>query len=50
MLKEIRTDLLKVSSYATKMQKSTTWVYDQIKEGRLKLVEIDGVKFIKIAQ
>lgn len=49
MTKEIRTDLLKVSSFAIKQGKSTTWVYDQIKEGKLKLVEIDGVKFIKIA-
>lgn len=49
MLKEIRTDLIKVSSYALKMRKSTTWVYDQIKDGKLKLVEIDGIKFIKIS-
>lgn len=47
-MKEIRTDLVKVSTYANNMKKSTTWVYDQIKEGKVKLVEIDGVKFVKI--
>lgn len=48
-MQEIRTDLVKVSTYAVKNKKSTTWVYDQIKDNKIKLVVIDGVKFIKIA-
>lgn len=47
-MNEIRKDLVKVSTYATNNKKSTTWVYDQIKENKIKLVVIDGVKFIKI--
>jgi len=48
MVTEIRKDLLKVSTYARKMNKSTTWVYDQAKAKLINLVEIDGVKFVKI--
>lgn len=48
-MKEIRTDLVKVSTYAKKQDKSTTWVYLQAKENKVKIVEIDGVKFVKIA-
>ena len=44
---QIRTDLVKVSTYATQKRKSTTWVYDQIKENKVTLVIIDGVKFVK---
>jgi len=40
-------DLLKVSSYAKKIDKSVTWVYKLIEAGDVKLIEIDGVKFIK---
>lgn len=29
------------------MKKSTTWVYDQIKDKKIQLVIIDGVKFVK---
>ena len=39
-------DLLKVSSYAKKIDKSVTWVYKLAEAGEDKLVEIDGVKFI----
>jgi hypothetical protein len=49
-MKEIRTDLVKVSTYANNKKKSTTWVYDQIKENKVQLVIIDGVKFIKEAK
>jgi hypothetical protein len=45
---QIRTDLVKVSTYATNKKKSTTWVYDQIKDKKVQLVIIDGVKFVKI--
>jgi len=41
-------DLLKVSSYAKKINKSVTWVYKLAEEGIvIDLVEIDGVKFIR---
>ncbi len=42
-------DLLKVSSYAKKINKSVTWVYKltEQKDSGIQLVEIDGVKFIK---
>jgi len=50
MITEIRTDLLKVSTYARQQNKSTTWVYDQAKAKLINIVEIDGVKFVKIAK
>ena len=41
-------DLLKVSTYAKKIDKSVTWVYKLASEGiDIELVEIDGVKFIR---
>lgn len=46
---ETRTDLVKVSTYAKNNNKSTTWIYEQAKEGKIKLVIIDGVKFVKLA-
>lgn len=46
---ETRKDLVKVSTYATSKKLSTTAVYKQAKKGDLKLVIIDGVKFVKIA-
>ena len=49
MATEIRKDLVKVSTYARNKNKSTTWVYDQAKAKLINLVEIDGVKFVKIA-
>jgi len=40
--------LLRVSSYAKKIGKSVTWVYKLAdKKEVIKLVEIDGVKFVK---
>jgi len=47
MAKEKQTQLIKVSTYATQHNKSTTWVYNQIKAGKLEMVLIDGIKFIK---
>lgn len=47
-MKEIRTDLVKVSTYAKSINKSTTWVYNLAKEGKIKIVEIDGVTFVKL--
>ena len=39
--------LLKVSNYAKKINKSVTWVYKLAESKEIKLIEIDGVKFIK---
>lgn len=45
--KQIRTDLKRVSTYAREQGISTTWVYKLAEEGKLTIVEIDGVKFVK---
>lgn len=39
--------LQKVSNYAKKINKSVTWVYKLAKAGKIEIVEIDGVKFVK---
>ena len=39
--------LKRVKTYADEIQKSVTWVYKLAKDGEIKLVEIDGVKFVK---
>ena len=46
---EIRTDLIRIKTYADRQKKSTTWVYQLAKKGELKIVEIDKVKFVKVA-
>lgn len=47
----INTDnLVKVSNYARKKGLSTQTIYNQIKDGSLKGVEIDGVKFVDIGK
>jgi hypothetical protein len=38
--------LIKISTYAKKIDKSVTWVHKLIEKGVLEIVEIDGVKFI----
>lgn len=48
-MNEIRTDLVRVKTYADSQKKSTTWVYDKAKAGEIKIVEIDKVKFVKVA-
>lgn len=40
--------LIKVSTYAKEKNISVQWVYKLIEKGELKLVEIDGVKFIEL--
>jgi len=41
-------NLLKVSSYAKKINKSVTWVYKLAEQGiDIELVTIDGVKFVR---
>ena len=39
--------LQKVSNYAKKIDKSVTWIYKLAKAGKIEIVEIDGVKFVK---
>lgn len=48
-MQEIRTDLVRVKTYADQHNKSTTWVYNQAKEDKIKIVIIDKVKFVKVA-
>lgn len=40
-------ELIRVSNYAKKIDKSVTWVYKLAKAGKIEIVEIDGVKFVK---
>ncbi len=40
--------LVKISTYAKIIGKSTMRVYQFIAEGKVKCIKIDGVKFIKI--
>ncbi len=45
---KLETDnLLKISSYAGVIKKSSTWVRTLIKNGKLESVKIDGVEFVK---
>ncbi len=47
MLVEI--DKLKtVSNYAKIIEKSVVWVYELGRRGEIDIIEIDGVKFVKI--
>jgi len=40
--------LLKISSYARKINKSVQYVYQLSNMGKIEVVVIDGVKFVKI--
>ena len=40
-------ELIRISNYAKKIDKSVTWVYKLAKAGKIEIVEIDGVKFVK---
>ena len=40
--------LLKISSYARKINKSVQYVYHLSNIGKIEVVKIDGVKFVKI--
>jgi len=45
---KMETEMLqKISNYAKKIDKSVTWVYKLAKAGKIEIVEIDGVKFVK---
>lgn len=48
-MNETRTDLIRIKTYADQQKKSTTWVYQQAKDAKIKIVEIDKVKFVKVA-
>lgn len=41
-------NLVRVKTYADKIGKSTTWVYRLAESGKIKLIEIDGVKFVVV--
>lgn len=48
-MQEIRTDLVRVKTYADQQKKSTTWVYQLAKADKIKIVIIDNIKFVKVA-
>lgn len=41
-------NLVKVSTYAKKIDKSVTWVYRLATNNEIKIVVIDGVKFVQL--
>ena len=43
-----KTKLIKVSTYASQQGITVAAVYKRINTGKIKCVEIDGVKFIKV--
>ena len=47
-LKIDRTKLVKVSNYADSKGVTRQAIYEQVKRGDVKIVEIDGVKFVNI--
>jgi len=47
MEKEKKEDLVKVSTYAAESGISVSMVYKLIHQGKVDLVEIDGMKFIR---
>lgn len=47
-MEAVRTDLIRISTYARNHGKSVQWAYLQAKEKKIKIVEIDGVKFVKV--
>lgn len=40
--------LIRVKTYADNNGKSLAWAYKQIKNGKVKYVIIDGIKFIQL--
>ena len=47
MTKEIRQDLYTQAEYSRKIGKSSAWVNQQIKEGNIKTVKINGATLVK---
>lgn len=48
ILKIDRTKLKKVSTYAKEIDKSVQWIYQLARDGKIKIIEIDGVKFVQV--
>jgi len=44
------TKLITIANYARKINKSVVWVYKLGKEKQIDIVEIDGVKFVNLAE
>jgi len=42
------TKLIKVSNYAKFINKSVQWVYELGRKKEIEIIEIDGVKFVKL--
>ena len=40
--------LVTFSNYGKVIGKSRQWVYELAKEGKIKVIEIDGVKFVQL--
>jgi hypothetical protein len=47
-IKTIKTELKRVSTYAREKKVSVQTIYNQINNGTLKSVKIDGVTFVEI--
>ena len=48
VLKEDITKLKTIRNYASMIKKTVVWVYELGKRGEINVIEIDGVKFVKI--
>lgn len=44
-----RTKLITVSNYAKKIGKERQTIYNWAKNGQIKIIEIDGIKFVDIS-
>ena len=48
VLKEDITKLKTIRNYASMIKKTVVWMYELGKRGEINVIEIDGVKFVKI--
>jgi hypothetical protein len=48
MSKKKEEQFLTVAQYAAKNKKTTTWVYDQIKAGKVKCIQVGKIKLIEL--
>ncbi len=48
-LKIDKTKLITVTNYAKQMDKKRQTIYNWAKDGKIKMIEIDGIKFIDIS-
>ena len=44
----MKDNLIRVSTYAEQIDKSVQWVYELIKKDKVKIIIIDGVKFVEL--